>query len=233
MWHTVLRNGVFGARVHSSLSLQQQYWSSPRLLHSLTLCEPVRPFRRSSQRAASVHRCLHNRSLPSPSDLYSASASLHWCTLYPTTLRHRLRSVDVLHHGTRYFSSDADAADFVQHLQLTASEYLSTVENTLDLYCEAFEELESVVESESFDVNLADGVLTVNLGPAGIYVINKQTPNRQLWLSSPLSGPKRYYFDVVKNNWLNTRDDTELSVLLETEINQAFPEASFQIGELA
>ena len=26
----------------------------------------------------------------------------------------------------------------------------------------------------------------------GTYVINKQTPNKQIWLSSPISGPKRY-----------------------------------------
>ena len=33
---------------------------------------------------------------------------------------------------------------------------------------------------------LQDGVLTVRLGDLGTYVINKQTPNRQLWLSSPV-----------------------------------------------
>lgn len=30
------------------------------------------------------------------------------------------------------------------------------------------------------------GVLTVKLGRHGTYVINKQTPNRQIWLSSPV-----------------------------------------------
>ena len=30
------------------------------------------------------------------------------------------------------------------------------------------------------------GVLTLKLGSKGTYVINKQTPNRQMWLSSPL-----------------------------------------------
>lgn len=33
---------------------------------------------------------------------------------------------------------------------------------------------------------LQDGVLTVQLGSKGTYVINKQTPNRQIWLSSPI-----------------------------------------------
>jgi frataxin len=33
---------------------------------------------------------------------------------------------------------------------------------------------------------LQDGVLTIRLGDKGTYVINKQTPNRQLWFSSPI-----------------------------------------------
>ncbi|EGT54939.1 hypothetical protein CAEBREN_28735, partial [Caenorhabditis brenneri] len=37
------------------------------------------------------------------------------------------------------------------------------------------------------------GVLTVNVSKTvGTYVINKQSPNKQIWLSSPMSGPKRY-----------------------------------------
>ena len=39
---------------------------------------------------------------------------------------------------------------------------------------------------------LQQGVLTVRLGELGTYVINKQTPNRQIWMSSPVSGPMRY-----------------------------------------
>ena len=52
------------------------------------------------------------------------------------------------------------------------------------------------------------GVLTLDAGDAGTYVINKQPPNKQIWLSSPkrrvgvlalplmpFSGPKRYDYD--------------------------------------
>lgn len=46
--------------------------------------------------------------------------------------------------------------------------------------------------SPDYDISYAMGVLTAFIGPdLGTYVINKQTPNRQLWLSSPVSGPKR------------------------------------------
>lgn len=31
----------------------------------------------------------------------------------------------------------------------------------------------------------------------GIYVLNKQPPNRQIWLSSPISGPKRYDYVAI------------------------------------
>jgi frataxin len=33
---------------------------------------------------------------------------------------------------------------------------------------------------------LQSGVLTLNLGTHGTYVINKQPPNKQIWLSSPV-----------------------------------------------
>lgn len=40
----------------------------------------------------------------------------------------------------------------------------------------------------SFDVQMSMGVLKLVLGPEiGTYVVNKQPPNLQLWLSSPLS----------------------------------------------
>jgi len=35
------------------------------------------------------------------------------------------------------------------------------------------------------------------------WVINKQTPNRQLWWSSPISGPRRY--EYTSHQWRHTR----------------------------
>jgi frataxin-like iron-binding protein CyaY len=45
---------------------------------------------------------------------------------------------------------------------------------------------------EGFDIVSADGVVNLRLGSRGTYVLNKQTPTRQLWLSSPVSGPWHY-----------------------------------------
>lgn len=51
------------------------------------------------------------------------------------------------------------------------------------------------------------GVLNVSFPTIGTYVINKQPPNKQIWLSSPISGPKRYDY-VVYDGGQNQKEDT-------------------------
>ena len=72
-------------------------------------------------------------------------------------------------------------------------------------------------------------MLTLTLPPAGTYVLNKQPPNKQIWLSSPISGPKRYDW-VVKGEgmdqkegcgigeWVYLRDGSTLSELVRREM---------------
>lgn len=72
---------------------------------------------------------------------------------------------------------------------------------------------------------LQDGVLTVKFGdPYGTYVINRQTPNKQIWLSSPTSGPKRYDFvkvdSEIEGYWIYKHDGISLHELLQTEIHK-------------
>jgi frataxin len=80
------------------------------------------------------------------------------------------------------------------------------------------------------------GVLTVKLGQHGTYVINKQTPNRQIWLSSPVSGPFRYDHrppiaadgegaaaaasaaSSPEGSWIYARDSHGLEAKLEREL---------------
>lgn len=52
----------------------------------------------------------------------------------------------------------------------------------------------------------------------GTYVINRQTPNLQIWLSSPISGPKRY--DFLCGTWVYKHDKTTLHSLLDIEIRE-------------
>lgn len=75
---------------------------------------------------------------------------------------------------------------------------------------------------DDFDVDLSQGVLTISLGSSGTYVINTQTPNRQLWLSSPVSGPWRYAWHPTRHDWVSTRDGHSLAALLNSELSELF-----------
>ncbi len=92
------------------------------------------------------------------------------------------------------------------------------------------------------------GVLNLDFPPAGTYVFNKQPPNKQIWLSSPISGPKRYDYVLIpssspetseastggdgaarsgvgfegqekKADWVYLRDGSTLSELLKVELD--------------
>lgn len=54
---------------------------------------------------------------------------------------------------------------------------------------------------DGFDIVSADGVVNLRLGAHGTYVLNKQTPTRQLWLSSPVSGPWHYEWTDSELCW--------------------------------
>ncbi|XP_076327513.1 frataxin [Tachypleus tridentatus] len=99
------------------------------------------------------------------------------------------------------------------------SAFEEVVEGTLESLCEYCEEilLDGETSVSDIDVTLSDGVLTLKLGEHGTYVINKQTPNRQIWLSSPTSGPKRY--DFVNKQWIYKYDNVSLHQLLSNELS--------------
>ncbi|CAG5122035.1 unnamed protein product, partial [Candidula unifasciata] len=104
--------------------------------------------------------------------------------------------------------------------EITDTEYEICVEDTLDSLTEFFEDLPEIEPcNDDYDCAYGNGVLTVHLGSVeGTYVINKQMPNKQIWLSSPLSGPKRYdYFD---GQWVYLRDGRGLHRQLEDEMTE-------------
>ena len=77
--------------------------------------------------------------------------------------------------------------------------YLRLTNETLESISDKFNELiEDHEKLAGGDTTLSDGVLTVKLSQFGIYVLNKQTPNKQIWLSSPVSGPYRYDISQVE-----------------------------------
>jgi len=125
-------------------------------------------------------------------------------------LRPRLSPLSLLHARTVcHFSAFTENT-----FHLTADTTLNNIQDALDV-------LDDDNEHLNVDSTYASGVLTIGLGAAGTWVINKQTPNKQVWYSSPISGPARFEWEAGKAEWIHTRDAKPLATLFEDEIEQA------------
>ncbi|KAH8811592.1 hypothetical protein F5884DRAFT_281972 [Xylogone sp. PMI_703] len=123
---------------------------------------------------------------------------------------------------------EAQEQDFISTpAELTNEEYNYLADEYLNDMVEKFEDLQE--SREDVDVEYSAGVLTLTFPPNGQYVINKQPPNKQIWLSSPLSGPKRYDFVILGDSqkskegtgsgaWVYLRDGSTLDSLLLKEV---------------
>lgn len=87
-----------------------------------------------------------------------------------------------------------------------ADEYLETLSDELEALAETYPQI---------DVELSLGVMTLAVGDNN-YVLNKKPPNKQIWFSSPVSGPMR--FDMIGGRWVTLRDGVSMSELLEAEL---------------
>ncbi|KAK0766017.1 hypothetical protein N5P37_001959 [Trichoderma harzianum] len=111
--------------------------------------------------------------------------------------------------------------------ELSDAEYNDLSDEYLHDLLEKFETHQD--NGAPIDVEYSSGVMTITVVGKGTYVINKQPPNKQIWLSSPLSGPKRYDFCVASEGqgdkegtglgtWIYARDNSSLDELIFNEI---------------
>jgi frataxin-like iron-binding protein CyaY len=70
--------------------------------------------------------------------------------------------------------------------ELGEAQFHRLADAALERALEALEALVDEADLPGADAELGQGVLTLRLGALGTYVLNKQGPNRQLWLSSPV-----------------------------------------------
>jgi CyaY protein len=68
--------------------------------------------------------------------------------------------------------------------------------------------IESSLESEDdLDVDLESGILTVTCPDASRVIVNRQTPNREIWVAARSGG---FHFTHREGEWRDTRSGDEL-----------------------
>ena len=97
--------------------------------------------------------------------------------------------------------------------------YHDLADMTIESVQEVYEDFADASPSLEVDVESSGDVLNVTIGELGTFVLNKQAPNKQLWLSSPVSGPLRYDFCQASARWLNSRDKHSLLPLLSDDFH--------------
>ncbi|KAI0445735.1 mitochondrial chaperone Frataxin [Xylaria telfairii] len=113
-----------------------------------------------------------------------------------------------------------------QPAKITDGEYHELADEYLDALLAEYEKMQD--NRTDIDVEYSSGVMSLTINDLGTYVINKQPPNKQIWLSSPSSGPKRYDWvvisegqdqkqDTARGDWIYLRDGSSLSNLLREE----------------
>lgn len=60
---------------------------------------------------------------------------------------------------------------------------------------------------EEIDVEEQNEILTLVLPDGGQYIINKNAPLKQIWLSSPRTGAWHFEWDEGRERWLSTRGE--------------------------
>lgn len=78
---------------------------------------------------------------------------------------------------------------------------------------DALEAIEIADPEQELDVDLMDGILTIEIEDKGEYVINKHEPSVQIWMSSPVTGAQKFAYREDEDEWRNKQGDSFHDVL--------------------
>lgn len=140
-------------------------------------------------------------------------------------------TVNQLHYEKFCAETLESLSDYIEELienvnHLVAADVLNKVTISYSEQCSLNMNICRIHKLKYLCFQSQDGVLTVKLGSTyGTYVINKQSPNKQIWLSSPTSGPKRYDFVYAKDGsstgyWIYKHTGETLHELLDKEFTE-------------
>ncbi|MCJ1235635.1 Mitochondrial chaperone Frataxin [Varicellaria rhodocarpa] len=104
--------------------------------------------------------------------------------------------------------------DMIKEFNRASNEYLERLSAKLM----ALEDADTKIDFE----DSGDGALTIKHSDRGTYVINKQKASRQIWVSSPVSGPFRFDYIEMRDKthkWVSRKETfVSLDDLLKEEL---------------
>jgi iron donor protein CyaY len=151
-----------------------------------------------------------------------------------------IQSIPTLYHTTSYSTYKLYLTRIQNRLHNNIAPYtvphrtlasITTTPTTKEQFNTATEQFFNILQDrlEQSDIELNtdvesqynDGVLTLR-HKHNTWVLNQHSVTRQIWLSSPVSGPSKYNWYNEKKLWLNERDGVrKLSDLLSDEWSDA------------
>src|SRR3989338_1710357 len=161
-------------------------------------------------------------------------------TKYSTPFNHHHQGFIV--NGRRWNTTSSKSST-VEHTNLgdfpfTQTQYIGAVNRSIEKITDVLDKFYDLevenLEEKGMDLEVEgghDGVVNIRVtlsdGKTMVFVVSRQTPARELWLSSAISGPWHYRYDHVSDDWICTREgqlkfwhrmERELSQVLEKEI---------------
>jgi CyaY protein len=89
-------------------------------------------------------------------------------------------------------------------------------EQTLEALLERMSEFDALAD---LDMDIIDGVLTLEFEDGGKVILNRQEAASQIWLASP-EGPAHFGYDADQDAWLNDRTGESLTDTLNRVLSQ-------------
>eukprot|EP00960_Hanusia_phi_P069184 767022-Hanusia_phi.AAC.1 len=145
--------------------------------------------------------------LPPPSPLRALSARLLHSRSLALPALASAHNLPALHKGAT--QNYCFVRKMVIARELTEDEY-HNIANQDEL--ELLEESDVDLEVEAS----GDGVINIKVNNKGAWVINKQTPSRQIWFSSPITGPTHYMLE--HGEWVCTKDGHNMKGRLHEQL---------------
>ncbi|WP_165008612.1 iron donor protein CyaY [Neisseria yangbaofengii] len=96
---------------------------------------------------------------------------------------------------------------------MTESEFIRHTE-------ELFNRIEDQIDENgwNFDCRFAGNVLTIEADDGTQIIVNRHTPNQELWIAAKSGG---YHFTEKDGQWLSTRDNSEFFAVLNDALSAA------------